>query len=95
MEALSGAMQRRAGELSASTEAALTKVAAWDQHVRSHAEVLRQTTVQATQNAEEAARLMDDRTNEMRKTSNETRTLFEHLKDQWGKTATFDPILAP
>ena len=33
---------------------------------------------------------MRDRTQEMRETSNETRTLFEHLKDRWDSTVLSD-----
>ena len=90
MEALSGAVQRRAGELSFATETALAKVAAWDQHVRSHADALSQTTAQAAESAEVAARLMESQTQEMRETTNEARTLIETLKERRGKAAMSD-----
>jgi hypothetical protein len=46
--------------------------------------------VRATQNAEEAARLMQRQTQEMRDTSNDARVLVEQLKERRGKAALSD-----
>ncbi len=58
--------------------------------MRSHADALSQTTAQAAESAEVAARLMERQTQEMRETTNEARTLIETLKERRGKAAMSD-----
>jgi len=86
MEAMGGEITRRSSELSSTTEAALTKVAAWDQHMRS------QTVSMATaaKSAEEAGRLLEGQTRDMREVINEASALVELLKERRGQAAVSD-----
>ncbi|MDD9879123.1 MAG: hypothetical protein OXR84_16960, partial [Magnetovibrio sp.] len=90
MESLGGPVSRRAGELSAATEAALTKVAAWDQHLRANADTVVQSSTAAAKSAEEAGRLLERQTQDMREVSNEAKALIELLKERRGKAAISD-----
>jgi hypothetical protein len=90
MENLGGAVSRRASELSTATEQALTKVAAWDQHMRSNAEAMAQATTTAAQNAEKAGRLLESQTQDMREVSNDASALVELLKERRGTAAITD-----
>ena len=60
--ALGEALNRRAGELATVAEGALGKISAWDQRVRSHADILNQTTASVSNKASQATQMRERHT---------------------------------
>ena len=79
---MGGALGRRSIELSSTTDAAMHKVAAWDEQVKTHSKELSDTTGQVSERASDASQLLERRTKEMRDVSIEAKALIEALKQR-------------
>ena len=64
------------------TDAALGKVAAWDQKVRAHSDALTKMTAAVAQRANQVTQALSYQTAEMRDASNDANVLLETLKEQ-------------